>query len=819
MEPLRVLLVEDSDDDAFLVERALRGGGFEPAIDRVQSAPEMRAALTGGPFDIVLSDYFVPGFGGDEALRVLRECALDVPFILVSGAAADDVGARSMEAGTGDFVPKQNLARLPPAVRRELGAAAQRRERREAQGSLRFLARTGAVLAESLELEETYAQVAQLALPMLGDAATLHVVDDSGGFERVARAGDEALLAAHVPADKPRQARVVGRVLEIPLCARGRCLGVVSCATRSGAAHLHDGLDDEFGRRAGLAIENARLYREARAAQTRAEESLAHLDAVFAAAPIGLGFIDASRRVGRVNDALAGFMGIDAEASIGVDVENLQTTAPAAAKDALRQVFETREPARVDVAVSLEDGVHYLEVRHFPVHMPDGALLGVGSALVDVTDAARLLVSEQKARASAERAERRAALIVAATRAASSTLDVKEALRRMANVPIPEYADLVSITLHNDDGTLTPAVALSYEPGVAAEQTAIMSTRKLDASADTGVGKVIRTGEVEVYGDLQPGFTGSAPPDALPQALRASPPRSYLCVPLVARRRTIGALALLSRTPHRYGPDEIALFSDLARSTATAIDNAILHEQARNAIHMRDEFLSIASHELKTPLTTMKLQTEHMQRSLGRGEGNTERMGRSLSSTQLQLDRLALLVQNLLEVSRIAAGSLDLVLETLDLVVAARTVIDRFSVEVERAGATVTLQADTPVIGQWDGFKTEQVITNLLHNALKFGASLPVEVVVEDAPGVGRLIVRDHGLGIAPEDLSRLFGRFERAVSNRHYGGLGLGLYISHQIVRAHGGTIEVKSKPGRGATFIVELPKVAQPQRSPLRV
>ncbi len=226
--------------------------------------------------------------------------------------------------------------------------------------------------------------------------------------------------------------------------------------------------------------------------------------------------------------------------------------------------------------------------------------------------------------------------------------------------------------------------------------------------------------------------------------------------------------------------------------------------QAKEAIRLRDEFLSIASHELKTPLTALQLQLQSLTRKLTDSDASIRRKA---DQAIAGASRLAHLVDELLDVSRISTGRLSLNLQQCDLVACAREVIEQFSESAAAADCAITLRAESPVIGTWDKVRMEQVITNLLSNAAKYGAHSPVEVSVWSEPRCAVMEVVDEGPGIPPDHLSRIFERFERAHSVRQFGGLGLGLYLARQIAEAHGGSISARNWAGRGACLTVRVP------------
>ncbi len=229
---------------------------------------------------------------------------------------------------------------------------------------------------------------------------------------------------------------------------------------------------------------------------------------------------------------------------------------------------------------------------------------------------------------------------------------------------------------------------------------------------------------------------------------------------------------------------------------------------AEEAIRVRDEFLSIASHELRTPLTSMQLVVHVLRAAFARGTAVTPEAGtKLLENIERQTQRLARLTAELLDVSSLAAGRLSLQRGEVDLAALCDEVIARFREELARSGSTITLRSRVAPVGQWDRSRIDQVIANLLSNAIKYGEGRPIEVEVGGAESTAWIAVRDHGIGVAPEDLERLFERFERCVSPRNYGGLGLGLFIVRQIVQMHGGQVTVTSALGEGSTFRVELP------------
>jgi signal transduction histidine kinase len=249
---------------------------------------------------------------------------------------------------------------------------------------------------------------------------------------------------------------------------------------------------------------------------------------------------------------------------------------------------------------------------------------------------------------------------------------------------------------------------------------------------------------------------------------------------------------------------------DMARVRREVARGELEKKVLRESVQMRDEFLSLVSHELRTPVAALSLNFQSLVRSLARedqAEASPEAIGVKAQTTQKQLHRLALLVERLLDVSEAFTGRLKISRQEVDFSAIASAVVEQARHKAAHAGCVLTVDAPSPIIGHGDRVRLHQILQGLLDNALKFGAGNPVEVAVRKDSDHVFLTVVDHGAGIRPEDQERIFGRFERAVSESNYGGFGLGLWLARYIAEAHAGRIRLMPTEGGGATFTVVLP------------
>ncbi len=430
----------------------------------------------------------------------------------------------------------------------------------------------------------------------------------------------------------------------------------------------------------------------------------------------------------------------------------------------------------------------------------------------------RLLEKEQAARAAAERAERQSSFLAKTSQVLAETLDCKDTASRLAHLCAAFVGDWCAVWISRDEGQLQLAAIATTNPLPDPIQRKLQP-RQFDHRVSGGLATAFPPGRPTLLDMLSDApasarlaTIGSTNSDDLP-IVDTLGLGSFIAVPLFIHGRPLGVLTL-GRGTHStpLTTMDLALVENVARHAGLALSNARLYEQSQAAIVARDDFLSIASHELRTPCTSLRLGIEVLLRHSQQASATCPVpafLERMLLTTDRQSKHLLYLIDRLLDVSRFDSGQLDMNFDEADLSTIAYESVNELREEATRAGSDVSVHVASRSRGMWDRTRIAQVCTNLLTNAIKYGAGKPIVLRIWSNGLQAYLSVEDHGIGIPSDQQKRIFGRFERAVSHRHYGGLGLGLYICRQIVEAHGGAIELTSNDGGGTTFTVTLPRM----------
>ncbi|HVV51607.1 MAG TPA: GAF domain-containing sensor histidine kinase [Polyangia bacterium] len=537
------------------------------------------------------------------------------------------------------------------------------------------------------------------------------------------------------------------------------------------------------------------------------------LQALFALAPVGLQIYDVGGRSLLTNQAFRDLFGSEPPPEYNILRDEI-----AAANGVLGLVqrafagevittpplwYDPRALTQVKVTAGRRIA---MSSTFFPLRDAAGAVTHVGMVFKDMTAELERQAQEERARAEAE-------FLAACSVTLAGSLDIEATFRSLAKLVIPHLCDWCVIDMVAEDGALR-RVATAH---ARADREALLE-RLYRYPPGRGsrhpAARVIVTGKPELLRDVDARTVAVNTVDEEHRALvNALAPCSSLALPLVARERILGAITLtFAESGRQYGPDELRVATDLSARAALAADNARLYQEAQQAVRIREDFLSVAGHELRTPLTAARLNLERLGsalRSLPADErGKRDAAAHRLQDAERLVVRLGGLIDQLLDVSRLGAGRLVLELAEVDLSELVGEAVGRLEPEAAGAGTPLRLSSSPAIVGRWDRARVDQVVSNVLSNALKYGAGQPVDVEVRAGSADAVVVVRDRGIGIAAENQARIFEKFERAISEREFGGLGLGLWICREIVSAMGGRIEVASAPGAGATFTVTLPR-----------
>ncbi len=619
---------------------------------------------------------------------------------------------------------------------------------------LNFLAITSALLSSSLDYETTLSQVTSMLVPQLADVCAVVIIDDDGNATEVAIDGVD-----------PQITRLV-REMQSRYSLRPDAQSNVRRVLNSGRTEFHPNVDEQYYEHIAANEENVELLK------------LVGMHSMLIV-PLNV----RGKTIGALSLA---YVRPDNHYSLEeVDfIEELAQRAAMAVENA--RLFDKSQRALME----REEALRFRE---------------------------ETLQSERAARARAEAAQRREAFLAEASNVLSASLDYSLTLENLVRLVVPRVADWCIIDLFDDAGMSS---IVNYAHRDPAREELLVRLRDNYSPAplpELPPRHVLRYRKPTLIGNVPEHFwqDSATNPEQL-ALLEQFETSSLMVIPLFVRDRTLGVM-LFGQTPGSaaFDTDDFTLAVDLGYRAALAIDNSELYNSAQEVLRLQEEFISTASHELKTPLTTVKGYLQLINRQLHREDQSPARIGRFTREMEQQVRRLEDLVSDLLDVSRIQQGRVELRLESFDLAELAANVLSRFEYAQERtAQHELVLEAPEPVEGIWDRGRVDQVLTNLISNAIKYSPDGgQVHVRVRRVADFAQMTVRDTGIGITREERAKLFQPFVRGENvRREISGTGLGLYITRRIVQNHRGTISVKSEPGRGSTFTIRLPLVTKP-------
>src|SRR5579885_379048 len=434
-----------------------------------------------------------------------------------------------------------------------------------------------------------------------------------------------------------------------------------------------------------------------------------------------------------------------------------------------------------------------VSITESPIRNNKGEIIGASKIARDITEQKRL--------------ENNLRFLSEASKLLSSSLDYRTTLQNVAKLAVPQIADWCTVDML-ENGTLKQVAIAHKDPKQVKWAKELRKTNPPDMNAPTGIPHVLKTGKAEFYPEITDELLVKAARNekelTLLRKLRFT---SVMLVPICTEGTCIGGISFVSTDSKRhYTKSDVAMAEELASRAAFAIENAKLFTESEKAVALRDDFISVASHELKTPVTSLKMYTQVLQKEFAkRGQQEFHRYFHKIDD---QANKLSILINDLLNVSKLQHGKLEFAMGEFDLNEVVKDTVD--AIQETASKHKIIVEGELPRRVYGDRYRIYQVITNLLTNAIKYSPQAD-RVLVQLIPekDVAVVTVRDFGIGIEKEYQNKIFQQFYRvnAADEKTYPGLGMGLFIAYEMVKRHGGDMTVVSEKGKGSQFSFTLP------------
>lgn len=815
--PLKILLVDDDEMDRTMVRRALKAAGLAVRFEEAADGRAALEALKNGAFDCALLDFRLPDGDGLSLLRQAREAGVTTPIIMLTGQGDEQLAVELMKAGASDYLSKTRLSRelLSHAVRHAV-----RLHRAQAQADL--------ANALTIESEERFRRMADSAPVLLWvtDEQVNCTYLNQAWLDFTGRRLEECLGRGWQqdmhPDDLPRIVAACTNAyqhesrFEVEYRLRrtdGQYRWMVSTAAPrtlpDGRFAGFVGSCTDFTDRKLAEQERAELLgreRDARAAAEASERYYRFLaetmpQMVFTASPPGRGEY--------VNGRWMQYTGLSSMEEVINTWEGI--VHPNDLRQCMSKWSECIESGALfetEYRLRRNDGVYRWHLaRAEPIRDPEGNILKWFGTCTDIEDQRRTTDSLH--------------FLAEASELLSSSLDYETTLASVARLAVPAIADWCAVDILDECGTLRRLATAHQDPAklrLAEELQALYPP-----GPDEATSRVLQSGTSEMFSQISDQMIErTARDDRHARLLKSLRLKSCLIVALPGREGPLGTISMVSaESGHHFGAQELALAEDLARRAGAAVDNARLYRElskakdsAEAANAAKDQFLAVLSHELRTPLTPVLSTVQAMESDPELPDEYRQSMEMIRRNVELE----ARLIDDLLDLTRVAKGKLELHPQPIDAHAGLRSAMEICYDELRGKRQELTLRLDAAEhFVRADSARLQQVFWNLIKNAIKFtpeGGAIAVRTA-NDQAGELRIEVRDNGIGIELQLLPDIFNAFEQGERSitRRFGGLGLGLAISKALMDMQGGTLRAESAGrGKGSVFVIQLPVIPAP-------
>jgi len=715
-------------------------------------------------------------------------------------------------------------------------------QRKKIEEKQNFLVQVSSILGESVEYKATLHTICKLLVPYLADyirialftddknieeVAAYHIdhkklslvkklyetykdrVDITHGVPQVVRSGKAEIIKRVTPQylkkskSSPEIKKIVNKLglvsyMGVPLKIKNQVIGVITISsTRKERIYTKEDLQfaEEIAGRVAFAVENALLFnnlqkelQEKIKAQEGEERLASYLDQTFDAILLW----EYSGKLVYWNKGAEELYGYTKEEAVGEQIHPFLKTVHPIPFSQIESILNEKGRWEGELIHTTKEGK--------PI------TVSCKKVLFTEKDGKQYVLETNRDMTERSQYQKHLQFLSESGKILSSSLGYKTTLKNIAMLAVPHIADWCTVDIKTEKGIEQLAVA-HVDPNKVKWAKELNKKDPPDPNAQTGVPNVIRTGKSEYYPKITDEMLTQAAKNKKQLALlRELMFSSIMIIPIRVNDETIGAITFVyAKSKRFYTKSDLTIAEELAVRAGLAIENAQLYRDARRAVNLRDEFISLASHELKTPITSLKMYAQSLSKQFEK-RNDIFMQGYFIKMDQ-QIDRLALLVSDLLNVSKIQHGNLEFDWKSVDLNSVIKETVDMLQIVTRQH--KIILRGKIEKTVRADPYRIYQVLTNLLTNATKYSPQADkVMINLSEKKGYAEITVQDFGIGIEPDEQKKIFGQYYRVnQSEKKFTGLGMGLFISHEIIERHGGEMKVKSVKGKGSQFSFTLP------------